>query len=269
MRANPSSKALAVLLAVLASAVSSARAKQLRATAADEIDYGDKKNKGDKDKGDVIDSNDEPGRRQPGPSYGRAIKDLFGSVPVQVETSPAGGEGEARLLVRADDAAPRVCQVSAASADVALRLCVFPSIRFSLTMPYHNSTLHPDGKVAPGRNLHLLEVRPRLEGRLPLRHQQAGHGPPQPGRRHRDGRVHERVEVQQEMRKGTRPQVYRVRRELRLPGGDAHARLRVHRGPAVLAAEPVHEPAEDDVGGVRLAVRRVSQDKSAAVRARR
>ncbi|EJK70880.1 hypothetical protein THAOC_07728, partial [Thalassiosira oceanica] len=138
MRANPSSKALAVLLAVLASAVSSARAKQLRATAADERDYGDKKNKGDK--GDVIDSNDEPGRRQPGASYGRAIKDLFGSVPVQVETrcsdgheykliSPehckpslggegssrnlqpgGGGEGEARLLVRADDAAPRVCQ---------------------------------------------------------------------------------------------------------------------------------------------------------------
>ncbi|EJK74794.1 hypothetical protein THAOC_03508, partial [Thalassiosira oceanica] len=144
-----------------------------------------------------------------------------------------GCEGESRLLVRADDAAPRVCQ------------------------------------VAPGRHLHLLEVRPRLEGRLPLRYKQAGHGPRQPGRRHRDGRVHERVEVQQELRKGAHGQVHRVRRELRLPGGDAHARLRVHRGPAVLAAEPVHEPAEDDVGGVRVAVRRVSQDKSAAVRARR
>mmetsp|Transcript_10811 Transcript_10811/g.23472 ORF Transcript_10811/g.23472 Transcript_10811/m.23472 type:complete len:265 (+) Transcript_10811:395-1189(+) len=97
MRANPSSKALAVLLAVLASAVSSARAKQLRATAADEMDYSDKKNKGDKDKGDAIDSNDEPGRRQPGPSYGRAVQDLFGSVPVQVETRCSDGH-EYRLI---------------------------------------------------------------------------------------------------------------------------------------------------------------------------
>ncbi|EJK66506.1 hypothetical protein THAOC_12573, partial [Thalassiosira oceanica] len=95
MRANPSSKALAVLLAVLASAVSSARAKQLRATAADEQIYSDKKNKGDK--GAVVDSNDEPGRRRPGPSYGRAVQDLFGSVPVQVETRCSDGH-EYRLI---------------------------------------------------------------------------------------------------------------------------------------------------------------------------
>ena len=74
MRANQSLKAFAVLVA---STVPSARAN-LRATAATEMkEYIEKIEKGE---GSAVDSDDGPG-----PSYGRAIKDLYGSAPVLVE----------------------------------------------------------------------------------------------------------------------------------------------------------------------------------------
>ena len=70
MRVNPSSKALVVLVA---SSVSPARANLRAKAVTDGQDYYDK--------GGAIDSNDEPG-----PSFGRGMRDLFGSVPVMVET---------------------------------------------------------------------------------------------------------------------------------------------------------------------------------------